>query len=146
MSHTTTVSSIKLVSKTAIEGAIKDLKGLGINVDLLENAKPRAFYSNQQGMGQADMVIQLHDSKYDIGLYRQEDNSYEARADFFAGEIAKVLGTPRSSNDVPDEQANMGKFFQAYSRRAVMDQALSQGYAVTETMNSDGSLVLTLAS
>lgn len=147
MSHTTTINSIKLVSKSSIEAAVRDLKSMGINCDLLENATPRAYYSNQEGLGKADMVLHLRDSRYDVGLYYNKENgAYEARADFWAGDIARILGSERSSKDVPAEQAYLGVFFQAYSRRAVMDQALSQGYAVTETQNADGSMVLTLSA
>lgn len=144
MSHTTTISSIALVSQSAIRGAISDLKSQGIRCELLEKATPRAYYKDQPGMGEADFVIQLQDSRYDVGLYRNNKGQYEARADLFAGEISRVLGAERSSDDVPQEQAALGKFFQAYTTRAVEEQASNEGYIVNRSMNADGSVVLNM--
>ena len=145
MSHTTTVNSVTLVSKSAIQAAVRDLKGLGIKCDLLENAVPRAYYSNQAGMGEADMVLKLNDAQYDVGLYKNDKGHYEARTDFFAGSVGRVLGVA-TTGQASGEQAQLGKFFQAYATRAVEEQALSQGYMVNQARNADGTIVMTLTS
>ena len=145
MSHTTTVNSVALVSKSAIQAAVRDLKGLGIKCDLLENATPRAYYSNQDGMGEADMVLKLNDALYDVGLYKNDKGHYEARTDFFAGSVGNVLGV-EASTGTSHEQAQLGKFFQAYATRAVEEQAFAQGYMVNHARNADGTVVMTLSS
>jgi len=146
MSHTTTIKSVALVSKSAIQAAVRDLKAQGIKCELLENAVPRAYYTNQAGMSdKADMVLKLDDSPYDVGLYK-EGGKYEARTDLFAGQVANILGVPRSSDDTSVEQAALGKFFQAYANRAVEEQAIAQGYMVNQTKQTDGTIVMTLSN
>ncbi len=56
MSHTATIKTLMLSDKHAITAAIAELKTKGVNCELLENAVPRAYYSDQKGMGAADMV------------------------------------------------------------------------------------------
>jgi hypothetical protein len=121
------------------------LKSQGIRCDLLEKAVPRAYYPNQEGMGEADMVLKLEDAPYDVGLYK-ENGKYEARTDLFAGHVARVLGAPASSDETSSEQAALGKFFQAYATRAVEEQAIAQGYMVNQTKNADGTIVMTLSN
>jgi hypothetical protein len=141
MSHTSTINSVVIADKHAVTAAIAELKANGVNCELLENAKPRAYYSNQSGMGEAEMVINLKDSRYDVGLYKNEQGTYEARCDLWGGDIAKNLGVP-ATGDTPREQAALGKFFSTYAAHAAQRKAIQQGYSVRRINNKDGSIQL----
>ena len=129
MSHTASVKSIQIVSIDALREAVTELVGKGIRISLKEKATPRAYFTNQAGMGQADYVIELADSKYDVGLYKTESGGYEARTDFYMGSVEGVLGCPASSQDTVD-QAKMGKLFSAYATHAAIEQARKKGHMV----------------
>ncbi len=139
MSHTSSVKSIKIQSVVALRNAIKEMKEKGINCSLVENATPRAFYNGQAGMGVADFVLQLQDSKYDVGLYKQQDGSYEARTDFFLRSVENVLGVKASSKET-ELQAKMGKFFQAYAVCAAEEAARKKGYMCRRVSRQDGAV------
>lgn len=143
MSHTATINTLMLSDKHAIEAAVAELKSKGLKCDLLENAIPRAYYSTQKGMGQADMVIKLHDSKYDVGLYKNADGEYESRCDFWDGDIERQLGvTPGKDDD--RNQAKLGKFYRGYAVHAASRAAIQKGYQVTRNDKADGSVQLTV--
>lgn len=141
MSHTSTVKSIKIQSITALRAAIKELNETGVVCSLVENAIPRAFYPNQPGMGAAQFVIQLGKSPYDIGLYKQADGSYEARTDFFAGHIERLLGSKAKSAET-QEQAKLGRLFQTYGIAAATEAARKQGHMVKRSTKADGAVIL----
>ena len=143
MSHTATIKTLMLSDKHAITAAIAELKTKGVDCDLLENAVPRAYYKDQKGMGAADMVIKLHDSKYDVGLYRTEDGTYESRCDFWDGQIERQLGVTPGKDDSRD-QAKLGKFYRSYAAHAASRAAIQKGYQVSRVDNSDGSIRLTV--
>lgn len=106
---------------------------------LAENAKPRAYFSNQAGMEVAPYVLQLPDAKYDIGLYPAEGGGYEARTDFWGGSVEKVLGVQACSVDSRD-QAKMGKLYQYYALNAAEEQAIQQGYQTRRVAAEDGAI------
>jgi hypothetical protein len=133
-----------LSDKKAIEAAVAELKSKGLKCDLLENAIPRAYYANQTGMGSADMVLKLHDSKYDVGLYKT-DEGYESRCDFWSGDIEKQLGVTAGKDD-DRNQAKLGKLFNAYAVHAASRAAVQKGYQVTRRDNTDGSTQLTITT
>lgn len=145
MSHTTSISSIVIADTNALRLAIAELKAEGIKCDLLENAKPRAYYENQAGLGVAPLVIQLHDARYDVGLYMNEKiGGYEARTDLYGGSVAKVLGNQHLEG-VPNEQTSLGKLYQRYAVCAAEQQALMQGFSPSREYNAQtGDITLTL--
>ncbi len=140
MSHTATVQSIKIQSVSALRAAITELAQSGIRCSLIENATPRAYFPNQVGMGQAEFVVKLEDSPYDIGLYKI-GNEYEARTDFHAGHISKVLGAPASSL-ASRQQAQMGKLFQMYGVHAATEAARAKGHMVNRVVRANGKIAL----
>lgn len=145
MSHTTTIDAVVISDKSVLEAAIADLKKEGIRCDILENAKPRAYYASQAGMGQAPLVVKLHDAQYDVGLYDREDGKgYEARTDFWGGSVAKVLGVAQAEGETK-EQAGLGKLFNRYAVAAATRQAIRQGYQVRRINKDDGSVQLRVA-
>lgn len=141
MSHTTTISSLLLADKAAIEASIAELKSKGVNVDLLENVVPRAYYDNQ--LEKADMVIKVNDGRYDVGLYKNSDGNYEAKADFWGGDIERSLGVTAGKDD-NKVQAKLGKFYSTYAAHAAMRKAIQQGYQVNRSDGADGSIQLTI--
>lgn len=141
MSHTATVKSIKITSLTALRSAVAELAQNGTRCSLIENSTPRAYFSNQAGMGQADFVLKLDASPYDIGLYKTEDGSYEARTDFYAGHIEKVLGAKACSVESA-AQAKMGKLFQMYGIHAATEAARKKGHMVKRVNKEDGRVLL----
>lgn len=140
MSHTTSIKAIKIQSITALQSAIEELKQSGLAISMVAGATPRAYFSNQQGMGKADYVIQLGSCPYDVGLYKTDDG-YEARTDFWMGHVEKVLGaTPRNKDNA--EQAKMGRLFQMYGVHATMEQCRRNGQSVRRTTKADGTVAL----
>lgn len=147
MSHTSSISAIKIVSVSALRAAVTELASQGIKCSLIENAVPRAYFTNQTGMGKADFVLKLDAAKYDIGLYKQDDGSYEARTDFYGGTVEAVLGG-KATNAERTDQAKLGKLFQAYGLHVTMDEARRKGLSCKRVVKEDGTirLVLTGAS
>jgi hypothetical protein len=141
MSHTSTVKSIKIQSVSALRAAITELSQTGVQCSLQEGGTPRAYFQGQQGMGAADFVIKLGGSPYDIGLYKSESGGYEARTDFYAGHIEKVLGGTARTPEAR-EQAKMGKLFQMYGVHAAMEAARKKGHTVRRIQKENGTIAL----
>lgn len=141
MSHTTKIAGIAIRSIPALRAAVTYLQGQGVGCSLEEKAKPRAYYSTQEGMEEADFVLTLKGSRYDVGFYKQADGSLEARTDFWGQDVEKVLGVPVQPA-YAGEQFRMGKLFQAYAMTAAEEQARRQGYMVTRQVQSDGRIKL----
>lgn len=145
ISHTASVKSIKITSVTALRSAIESLAATGMKISLKENATPRAFYPNQVGLGKADFVIELKDSRYDVGVYKSAtENSYEVRTDFWGSDVEKVLGVPATSPEKKD-QARLGRLFQAYGVAAAKETARKRGHMVQSTTREDGTIVLSIS-
>lgn len=141
MSHTSTVKSIMIVSITALRSAIAELAAQGIQCSLQEGGRPRAYFPQQQGMGDADFVIKLAQCPYDIGLYKNESGGYEARTDFWGGHIEKALGAPASTPESA-MQAKMGRLFQMYGIHAATEAARKKGHMVRRIAQADGTVAL----
>lgn len=139
MSHTTTVASIQITSISALRTALGILAQEGIRAELIEDAVPRAYFRNQQGMGRADYVIKLHDCPYDIGLYQKKEGGYEARTDLWANEVSRLLGVPGNT-----PQHAMGKLYNRYAVAAIQEQAEEQGFDYETAMQADGTVIITV--
>ncbi len=136
MSHTTTIKAIKIKSISALRLAITELNAKGIQCTLAENVKPRAYSQEQVGMGVAPYVLQLKDSTYDVGFYRQEDGTYEARTDFWNGQVEKLLGA-KCGDQARRDQARMGKLYQLYGIAAATEVARRAGHTVRRIENTE---------
>lgn len=142
MSHTTEISSIVFSDVEALRLAVQDLQKAGVKCTLKEKATPRAYFSNQAGMGPADYVLELQDSPYDVGFYYDTKlKGMVARTDLFLGNVARVLGVPPQANEKA-EQAALGKLYHAYAVNATTRQATRQGYSVRRVTRADGSVQL----
>lgn len=141
MSHTTYVRTLLLSDEEAIKGAIKELKAQGVDCDLLESVCPRSYGGTR--MKQADFCLQLKDSPYDVGLYKDKDGNYAAATDFYQGHVEKVLGVTPGKDD-NHNQAKLGKLYQAYATSAIETQAARQGYSVSRVAGENGNVQLVL--
>ena len=141
MSHTTTVSEIVISDVAALQSAVAELKERGLDIDLVEQTKPRAYSKNQPGMEHpAPYTIRVNTGRYDVGLYVNSNGSgYEARADFFGQDVERVLGV-RSMGD--GDQARLGKLYQMYAVHAATRQAMMKGYQVQRSEGENGAIQL----
>lgn len=143
MSHTSSISAIKITSLSALRAAAEELSRTGVACSLVENDTPRAFYKDQAGMGRADLVLKLNACPYDVGLYKQADGSYEVRTDFWDGHVEKLLGGP-TSDPSKREQAKLGKLFQMYGIHAATETARRKGLSVRRIAGENGQIKLEL--
>ena len=145
MSHTTSIDSVVISDERALELAVHELKTRhNIDCELLTNAKARAYYRDQDGMDQnAAFVLKLNKSKYDVGFYRKEDGTLEARYDDWAGDVRGQLGVAAEEN-TPEGQSKLGKLYQEYAVAAAVRSAESQGYMVDRSVKDNGEVQLTV--
>lgn len=136
MSHTSSIKAVKITSVTALNAAVAALVSRGIQCSLEENATPRAYFQNQQGMGKADFVVKLPNARYDVGLYKQADGSYEARTDFYGGSVAACLGG-KATTPERHEQAQLGLLFQEYGAAVTIEAARKKGHMVRRIFDSE---------
>jgi len=137
VSHTSAVKSIAITSVEALREAVKELNANGVKCSLVENSTPRAYYSNQTGLGKADFVLKLDNSRYDVGFYKSENGGYEVRTDFWGQDVKNQLGAT-ASGPGKTEQAQLGKLFQAYGIHAAMMEARRKGLMATRQKGKDG--------
>lgn len=150
MSHTTTIKSVPIRSRRALERAVAELNKAGIVCSLTENATPRLFYPNQlqkdkgRADNKADLVLNLPGCAYDVGLLRGADGAYEIVYDAYVpyGQkgVKDVLGvdyggkaTHWAGNRAETEEDTHGiaKFLQEYSKAEVIGVAEAQGHFVS---------------
>jgi hypothetical protein len=139
MSHTTAIKGVEITDVHALRLAVKDLNAAGVKCSLLENATPRAYYSNQDGLGKADLVLKLEEASYDVGLYLKDKN-YEARTDFWGNSVEKQLGVNDSS--VSGDQRKLGKLYQFYAVNATQRALNMKGISTRRTTKEDGTIQL----
>ena len=134
MSHTTTLKGMKIKDAKAMRDAVAGLKRSGINCELLENAKPRMYYSNQEG--KCDFVLRLNDGNYDVGFkFDEKAGEYVAVLDTWNGYVANVIGADRATCPIPNTpegrtQHAMGRFLQEYGLHAAINAATEDGMIV----------------
>ena len=144
MSHTTEVLDIVFNDIEALTMAVKELNAAGVRCTLEKGGKPRAYFENQEGMGEADYVLRLQDSPYDVGFYQNAKlKGMVARTDLFQNRVAKVLGVQARDKE-STTQAAMGKLYQAYAVNATIRQATKQGYKVRRVTKQDGTVQLVM--
>ncbi len=130
--------------------AVNDLKADGVNCELVENAKPRMYYTKQGE--QCDYVLKLNDGQYDVGFQHQDDGSYAPVMDTWGGHVGNQIGADVSVCPMPNSaegkaQHAMGKFMQNYSRNAAVNAAVAQGYSVEGTeVDAEGNVHLTIGN
>lgn len=145
MSHTTSITNVVIQDIDALRAAVSEMNSAGIHCELLQNTKPRAYYSNQDGMGVADYVLKLDDASYDVGLYKNQTGGYEARTDFWGGSVEKLLGAATLDGENRD-QARLGKLYQSYAICAAEKQARRSGRSVTRRTLENGTVQLVMTA
>lgn len=137
MSHTTRIKSVEIKSPAAVRSAVEFLKSQGLTIQLLENATPRMYFANQfknnTGLDVAEYVIQVNNEKNkarpcDIAIFRNKEGAYEIAYDSWGHYISDILGIKSAKTT---EGETMGKFLQEYVKQATIEQAMLQGYAVS---------------
>jgi hypothetical protein len=147
MSHTTTLKGVLIKDVSALRAAVADLVASGLNVALLENAKPRMYYDNQSGV--LPFVLQLKDTKYDVGFKLEADGSYAPVFDEWNGYVKGQIGAacPLPSTPEGKAQHQIGQLLQNYQKHVAINMAVSQGYSISGTeYDEQGNLHLTIAA
>jgi hypothetical protein len=155
MSHTSKISSIKIVDITAFEQAVNDLVKQGMKIEMHHNVLPVAYYANQEGLNTpAHTVLKIEGAAYDVALYDVGQGQYELRTDFWAGSVRKALGANAAYCKSIDgstkegveelEQAQLGQLYQRYAYNATMNTVAQQGGSVEESVDADGSIQLVI--
>jgi hypothetical protein len=139
MSHTTRLKAVVIRDVSALHTAVSKLKSMGVNCDLVQNAKPRMYYGNQHG--ECAHVLKLHDSQYDVGLEAQQDGSFVPVFDEWGGHVSRQIGAgkscPMPNTTEGKAQHAIGKFFQSYAEAAAINAATTQGYFVESTTTDE---------
>jgi hypothetical protein len=141
MSHTTKIKSVVIKDVIALQNAVTRLQKQGVSIELKRNAKPRMFYQDQLkkhlNVENADYVLHLPKSKYDVGLVKNQQGEFDIYFDNWNGYVAQELGNGQGND--------LGKFLQAYSIEAVTNAAIMQGYGVSgANVNAKGEVELEL--
>ncbi len=147
MSHTTTLSGIEIKDERAIELAVEELHNDGLNITLMRNTAPRMYYGEQHGP--CDITLRMGDARYDLGLNKVADGSFEPVFDSWAGEVSSQLGAACPMPDTSEGRAQhaIGKFTQVYAKHAAIRAAEAQGYVVERVDRlEDGSINVVIAA
>ena len=119
------------VAKIDIE--IRDLDALGAACRRVEGEllREQTHYSSYQQGLTCDHAIRFAGCRYEVGVTRRAEGGYDLNWDDYApGGLLARLGP------------GAGKLVQAYGVEAATRAARRQGYAVTETVQSDGAVLL----
>ena len=137
----------------AFESACQAMRQKGVVFDVIKNATPRMYYSEQAAqVGQCDMVLRLKNSRYDVGFKRQDNGDLVPVFDGWDNDIRNTgIGTaaacPIPNSPAAQEQAHIGSFMQEYSKHAAINAATANGYMVesveTNPETGEQTLVLT---
>jgi hypothetical protein len=142
MSHTTTIDEVVFSDLDALKQAVKDLNKMGVKCSLVAKAKPRAYFADQAGMGEAEQVLRLENGQYDVGFYYDKaKKGLVAKADFYGNHISGQLGAKTRKGE-SDGQKHLGKLYHTYAINAATRQAARQGYQVRRVAKPDGSVQL----
>lgn len=145
MSHVTTLRGISINDVRAIELAVARLQHRGINVELTHNNKPRVH--GYDAAPTCEMVLNLKDGEYDVGLKKQDDGNYELVFDTYLNHVGKQIGASCPLPNTPGgkQQHQMGQFLQLYAEEAARNQAMAQGYTVENVeTDAEGNVNMTL--
>ncbi len=136
MSHTTKLDGVEIKDIAALRAAVQTLQGQGVKCELVEKARPRMYYGNQGE--NCDYVLQLHESRFDVGFQKTESGAYAPVFDEWGNNVGSQLGATCPMPDTVEGKAKhqIGKLMQEYAKNAATNAAIAQGYMV-ETMETD---------
>jgi len=118
MSHTVSVTGVKITNITALKAA-----AVALGLTVKENAVPR-FYA---GAEVAPYVIKLPGS-YDVGVYHNADGTFQLATDYYLGSVEKSVGK------------NCQKLLQGYSAEVLRQQAIQSGMGFTTRTLDNGNI------
>lgn len=145
MSHVTTLKGVSINDVRAIETAVARLQQRGVAVDLVTNRKPRVH--GYDAAPTCDLVLNLTEGEYDVGLKKASDGNYELVFDTYQNHVGKQIGAtcPMPNTSGGQQQHQMGQFLQLYAEEAARNQAMSQGYTVENVeTDAEGNVTMTL--
>lgn len=147
MSHTTTISAVKITDEAALVTAIEALRAKGSNIELKRNAIPRLYFAHQsQEAGVCDYVIGLPGTRFDVGLKKNKDGVFTPIFDEHANIVHDAgLGASCALPQTNEERAMwaIGAFSQEYAKAAAINAATAAGYYVeSATTNAKGEVEL----
>ena len=158
MSNNTIIETVEIKNANAIFAAVAELQREGVKCELVENQTPRLYNERMMAeCGECDYVLKLHDSAYDVGFKRKEDNSYSMVLDTYRAEVGQIIGSKsvnwkkliedgKHGHYVHPEHGtavHVGHFAQTYTKHAVMQKAAQQGHTVKSCgYNAKGKLIL----
>lgn len=149
MSHVTKLTGIVIADIGAVRQAVAELNQQGINVRMVENAKPRVH--GYDSVETCDYVLKL-DGAYDVGLKRNAEGNYEPVLDVYQGHVGKYLGAtcpaPGTAAYRSQEhtQHEIGRFLQTYSKHVAMNAAMAAGHVIESCdVDTDGNVQIVLA-
>jgi hypothetical protein len=132
MSHTTLVKTVQIKSESALIEMAKELRRMGIDVELVKDAVPRLYYKDQinrtlvrdgkkmqyhKNVEECDYVLKVKAAHYDVGFLKDEDGNYVPLFDDFPypspysnphdrswqKPLKEILGTKVPQNCAPGE-------------------------------------------
>jgi len=147
MSHTTTVSEVRVHSKAALSAAVDMLRSRnGLKISMKDNAACRLWGSNTV---HCEHVVAIDGCRFDVGFQKAKDGiGLVPVFDSHGGELAVHIGQGAAQAKTPAEHAlsNIGKLMQEYAFQAIWMEALMQGATVNHMTNDAGQYVLTVSN
>jgi hypothetical protein len=148
MSHTTKIDGVSINNPAIIRKAVENLQKRGVNVRLKQNQQPRMYYAHQAAeVGPCDYLLELPGSRYDVGLKKAQDGSYDVLFDEWGNDVSRQIGAqcPMPGTEKERSLWAVGQFMQEYAKEAAINTAQNQGYMVDDvTMDADGNVNLVL--
>lgn len=145
MSHTTKLDGVEIKDIAALRQAVQTLKSQGVNCELVEKARPRMYYGNQGA--NCDYVLQLKDTRFDVGFEKTESGAYAPVFDEWNNYVGSQIGASCPLPDTEEGKAKhqIGKLMQEYAKNAATNAAIAQGYMVEMIeVDPEGNVHLTL--
>ena len=150
MSHTTTVKGLAIKSDDSIRAAVLALQAQGIEVELMENAIPRMFYSHQEeAVGKCNFVIKVKKAQYDVGLKKNNVGDYDLIFDEWGGGIRNQIGITKTDSSWDDDEkrlAHIAKFTREYNKHLVTSQFNAQNIFDIEQVTGDNGEIQMVAN
>lgn len=146
MSFVTKINSVVVTDIAALRAAVDKLKAQGVNINLVENTKPRVHGWDQAPV--CEYVVQLPNTNYDVGFkYDATTKAYEPVLDTYRNEVGSQLAPScRVDSTVPEAHRQIGKLAQYYAEAAATNAAVMQGYSVDgATTDAEGNIHLTIS-
>jgi len=123
MSHISKIS-LQVRNLRALAAAAKQFGG-----ELVLDQQQFEYFAGSKG--KCNHAIRVPGTKYEVGIVKQADGSFELQCDFWAsGGLGRMFG-------------NRGeKLKQAYATQLAKQYWTAKGYRITENKKADGTVVL----